>query len=89
MRCELAGFVSQLRTEADLLESADEFEQCLRAWELEAVTSKHAEKSLQAVAWIVGRVDRTLMEKIEALGKLFDLPRGPVVVGMRKLTGWW
>jgi hypothetical protein len=88
MRVELLGFVSQLRMDADLLEAADEFDQCFRSWELEAIRNRHAEKSLDAVAWIVGRGDKSLQEKIVALGKLFDLPPVPVVIGMRLLTGW-
>jgi hypothetical protein len=88
VRVELAGFVTQLRMEPDFIELADEFERCFRAWELEAIMNRHASRALDAVSWIVGYVDRTLMEKLEALGKLFDLPPVPVVIGMRKLTGW-
>ena len=81
-------FITELRADPQLATLADEFDQAARSIEHEAVTNKHARAFFKAVAWIVGRQDRTIAEKIEALGKLLALPRGPIVVGMRKLTGW-
>jgi hypothetical protein len=80
-------FVAELRADPQLATLADEFDQAVCAIEHEAVTNRDARTFFKAVRWIVGQ-DRTNAEKIEALGKLLALPRGPVVIGMRKLTGW-
>ena len=51
------------------------------------MTNKHARRFMLAVRWIITQ-PRTLVEKIEALGKLSDLPKEPVVVSLPLLTGW-
>jgi hypothetical protein len=84
----LSGFVAELRGDPHHAALGDEFDRVARAIEHEAVANKDARAFLKAVAWIVGHPDRTIAERMEALGKLLALPPGPIVVGMRKLTGW-
>jgi hypothetical protein len=66
---------------------ADGFERAFREFEAEGVTNRHARRFMTAVRWIVSQ-PRTLVQKLEAFGKLSVLPRGPVIVNMNKLTGW-
>jgi hypothetical protein len=82
-------FIDELRGgDPQLAAMADEFKQAACAIEHEAVTNRDARTLFKAVCWIIRRNDHTLAERFEALGKLFALPRGPVVIGMKQLTGW-
>jgi hypothetical protein len=67
MRKKIADFFSQLRTTKNNPLVIDSFEQLIQRFELEARTSRQWEEFLMAVAAIVGREDRTLKEKRDAL----------------------
>jgi hypothetical protein len=88
MHPSVTHFIAELRGDPQLADLADGFNQMACAIERESVTNRDARVFLKAVLWIIKHEDRTLAERIEALGKLLALPRGPVVIGMKKLTGW-
>jgi hypothetical protein len=81
-----ANFVAEVHSDLEPA-LADGFERAFREIEAEGVTNRHARRFMLAVRWILSQ-PRTLLEKVEALGKLSDLPRGPVIVNMQQLTGW-
>jgi hypothetical protein len=67
MRKEIRDFFAQLRTTKNDPQVIDSFEQLIQRWELEARTNRQWEEFLMGVASIVGRDDRTLKEKRDAL----------------------
>jgi hypothetical protein len=83
----LDNFIDELRDDPQLAAVADEFARAACAIEREARTNRHAGELLKAASWIIRHDDRTLAERIEALGKLVALP-GPIVVNMYELIGW-
>jgi hypothetical protein len=67
MRKEITAFFAQLRTTKNDPLVIDSFEQLIQGFEREARTSRQWEEFLMGVASIVGRDDRTLKEKRDAL----------------------
>jgi hypothetical protein len=84
----IAEFFDELRTACGQDEVFDECEHATELLEAEAVNNQDASELLRGIAWLMGRNDRTLMERLEAVCKLLNLPPGPIVVNLAELTGW-
>jgi len=72
-----AIFLAELRADPQFGPLADDFS--------EAFCDSFCD--CEAVVWILSQ-PRTLLEKLSAILKLLNLPPGPQIVHMRKLTGW-